>query len=212
MKIEQTKNIDGLIKICAKISGITYELTSEDFSIIKLMLKNDFGNMSGEEMVEAFRMNSSGKYWEVIEAFQTFSPIFVGKVLREYREFRRKRNLIKPIELKELPRETNDITGERAFATILKIWRQEKQLPMIASWNKAFKHLEKEGMITISNEEKAAIYEAEKAKVESEISKLRSMMMDSSKLMKDLNKIYLQIQSRKTCIKNYLEKNHPIDA
>ena len=61
-----------------------------EITIVSKFVKDNFKNLTIKNVIKAFEINSSGKYWETIEPYGVLDTIFIGKILRNYTEEKRK--------------------------------------------------------------------------------------------------------------------------
>lgn len=61
-----------------------------EISIVSKFVKQNFKNLTVKNIIKAFELNSSGKYWQTVEPYGVLDTIFIGKILRNYSEERRK--------------------------------------------------------------------------------------------------------------------------
>lgn len=89
-----------------------------EINIVSKFVKDHFKNLTIKNLVKAFELNSSGKYWETIEPYGVLDTIFVGKILKLYAEEKRKYNIRK----KQNPKQLSLSEGNPATDEIAKKW------------------------------------------------------------------------------------------
>ena len=192
------------LNICKSYSGIRQDISDAEEMVIQDLILTEFKSLDQQEICKAFKMNASGKYWETIEAYQTFSPIFVGKVLTEYKEWKRKEaakpKLIEPAKQLEAPKED----FSKHFDYVKREYKEKGILPP-ANWSGLYCWMEDKGMIKLSNDEKKKIYNQVKSEAELEITNRRSLLQSYADLLVNLNESNLKVASRKKAIENYLK-------
>tara|TARA_R110000751_G_scaffold15179_2_gene48996 strand:- start:52 stop:615 length:564 start_codon:yes stop_codon:yes gene_type:complete len=105
-----------------------------EINIVSKFVKDHFKNMTIKNLVKAFELNSSGKYWETVEPYGVLDTIFVGKILKFYAEEKRKYNIRKKQNPKQLSlSDGNPVTDEIAKEWLQKIRKElasnEKKIP-----------------------------------------------------------------------------------
>lgn len=198
--------MNKLLNICKNYAGIREDLTEAEEMVIIDLIQTEFKAIKEHEVGKAFKMNASGKYWESVIAYQIFSPIYVGKVLTEYREWKRKEAMkVKPIEpARQLEAPKEDFAKHLEY--VKKHYEKDGVLP-IANYSGLFKWLEEKGEINLSISEKEAIFNRVKQEVEGQIKHRKSMLTDWSDLLIDLQEDSLRIRSRKEAVRDYLRLN-----
>lgn len=193
-----------LLNICKAYSGIREDITEAEETVIQDLILTEFKSLKPESIAKAFKMNASGKYWATIEAYQTFSPIYVGKVLSMFKEWQRKENmkvkLIEPAKQLEAPKED----FAKHFDYVKREYKEKGILPP-ANWSGLYLWMEDEGMIKLSNDEKKNIYNQVKSEAEAEIKNRRMQLQSYSDLLVNLNESNLKVAARKKAIENYLK-------
>lgn len=194
--------MNKILNICKSYSGIREDITKAEEAIIMDMVNTEY-HLKADDVLKAFKMNASGKYWEVVEAYNLFSPIYVGKVLTAYKEWRRKENM-KPVPAERQLNAKPDKTVQEHFEWVKKIWDKEKRLPP-ANYSAIFKWLESEGKINLSDEEKNAKFEELKRSINNRINERRVKMQPFRDLEKELMPMSLKAQARKNEVREYLK-------
>jgi len=88
-------------------------LTDQEYFTIKEFLIDEYKDFSAEEIIEAFKKLSAGKIKVDIDHYGKLSPIYLGAVLRAYKEMRHK--AIAEAE-RNAPKEEKEVTTEEKKA------------------------------------------------------------------------------------------------
>lgn len=186
--------------------GIRKALTEPELCIILEFMQEFHKTLTLNDVSKAFGLYSAG-YLDFNEShYQSLDNVFIGKVLKSYKEWKRKENA-KPklIEVeKQLPEPKSD--PKRSFEFICKVWDDEGKLPRIANWKTAFEYAEKEGLINMSDEEKREAFKKKQAEVQRKINDARGKMEDYRKLEFDLQPLNVKSECRKDAIIKYLKE------
>ena len=190
-------------------SGMREELTEAEEITVLDIINTEFKNLKAEQVVTAFKMNASGKYWKAVIAYQTFSPFFVGDVLGKYKEWLRKDNLkpkayIEPSH--QIGNELDPIAEmEKAFKFIEKVYKEQKIFPIIANWSDAFLYAEENGLINLSLDEKTNLKVAVLNEIKSK--QLQTRLDTGIKgSVTEFGKGNVKVQCRKKALTNYFKK------
>lgn len=194
-----------LLNICKTFAGIREDITDAEEMVIVDLIQTEFNFLSPEEIGRAFKMNASGKYWEIIEAYQTFSPIYVGKILTAYKEWKRKENakpkLLEP--LKQLPEAKID--PKKSFDFIKNVWINEGKMPIIANWKIAFDYAENKGLIKLTDKQKLKKYQEKEQQIRLKIQTDRFKEGNFRKINIAIDSINIKTECRKDAIFEYLK-------
>lgn len=198
------------MKTCAKLAGITQDLSKDDYLVVGLMLKEEFGHLKSSYLKEAFIKYAAGKLGS-FEHYNSFTTKFVSQVINSYKEYRAKQNTQKRIEpgmqieeRKETPREA----AERAWNFLDECYRDNEEV-MFANWSGAYKWGEHIGEIKLSKEEKIRVMQQVKANVDKQKKQSRARGEKFSQLINLLStETGLKIECRKIILKEYFEKKY----
>ena len=178
--------MNKLLNICKSYSGIREDITEAEEALILDLIKTEFKSLQPEDIAKAFKLNASGKYWTQIKAYQTFSPIFVGEVLGNYKEFVRKANLKPQIQQGEVKlmgnKQDEPHEQKRAYEFILKTYCESGMFPIIANWSMAYRYAEDNGFIELSIEDKEKV----KSSIISEIKRVQAEKRQRTGIREDL--------------------------
>lgn len=208
MTIEKLKKPKEFIRTIAKLSGITNELGADDILVVGHLLKEKYGHLNTNYIKDAFLTYSTGDLGE-FEHYNSFTTKFVGRVLKEYKEFRRKKRLVQrsaPVERQiEQKTSTPEQEDQRAFEFIKEKVDAGEEL-LFANWSGAFRHAERMGYITLSNEEKKKLFEETKMEVKAilanERAKMRPLSQYHNLISTDTG---IKIECRKRLLIEYLK-------
>ncbi len=87
---ELWKKVGAALNKASVIIGVPSVLTDQEYFTIKEFLIDEYKDFSAEEIIEAFKKLSSGKIKVEIDHYGKLSPIYLGAVLRAYKEMRYK--------------------------------------------------------------------------------------------------------------------------
>ena len=134
-------------------------------------IKEQFGDMSMQEVALAFDLVTSKKIGAEIRHYNSFSKQYIGEVLSAFREFRSKQiKLLKESEdNKRLSEHVKLPTGEEMYNGIKNIALDTGKLMRAADWSAAFLYAQKEGLIDqLNNDEKQMYLDNVRASLKSE--------------------------------------------
>lgn len=87
---ELWKKVGAALNKASVIIGVPSVLTDQEYFTIKEFLIDEYKDFSAEEIIEAFKKLSAGKIKVDIDHYGKLSPIYLGAVLRAYKEMRYK--------------------------------------------------------------------------------------------------------------------------
>lgn len=166
-KNEQIASVDfrKIIFRCAVICSIKNRPDELTLSVLWDYTKKNLSNYTFKEIEKAFIFNQSGQLTETIEHFQAFDLAFFSKVMELWLILKTQtRNRITALLPK--PKEPEPETPENRFQGLLNYINVNKKFPDFWSWEPVFDHMEKEGLIKDTDDEKRAIWKAVKSEFE----------------------------------------------
>lgn len=125
-------DLDALLLYCFSVSGLSpssYPLEADNGVLIDFLLSS-FPTFRLQEIRTAFQMNAAGRFGDVIEHYQNFSPVYLGKImaafkkksedLKKYLESSRSWN--KPVEpIRRSDEIPDEIMVELSYANYMKV-------------------------------------------------------------------------------------------
>lgn len=147
-----------------------------EIQLASRFIKNNFHRMNIKQVIRAFELNSTGKYWQTIEHFGSLDSMFIGKVLKAYNEAKRlhavKHNRSNQKKLPEAP----PCDPEKADDWMRKIRERIAEGPLTDHIKEAIKE-----------EPKRMTFEGEKDLIRSNITSMSLQELDQ--LKKNLEKM-----------------------
>lgn len=138
-------DLDFAIKIWGLIVGLNNGTDLVMRKTISSFLVEYYPSITAKELFEAFRLYAAQKLDFKDSVYDNMNPTFIGKVLNSYKEYCRKRNIIKvtshsePQKALEAPKLDPEQEGKRAFQFIKDNWKEGDIRPY--NWTDAFKWL-----------------------------------------------------------------------
>lgn len=201
------QQFETFVKVLCRISGVT-DYDDTDLMVLKMFLNEKYSHMTGTYIQQAFIAYSAGDLGE-FEHYNNLSPKFIGRVLKHYKEYKAKKNTIKPINSSKQLEEGSDdnpYEWERSYEFILKHMKKGKP-PMIANWHGAFKHLEHIKEIQQTKEEKREFAAKVKEEIESQIKKERNKMQPVSQLLINMvTNSGITLECRRRIVTEYIDQ------
>ncbi len=92
------KEIQQTLVYCAIMVGLKPDKI--EIEIAEKFILMNYPRITINDLIKSFQLNSSGKYWNIIEPFGSFNTIFIGKILLNYNHHinKEKYNKIKQLE------------------------------------------------------------------------------------------------------------------
>lgn len=197
------------LKVCRNYSGIREENTEAEEAVINDLISTEFKSLSPAEIGQAFKMNASGKYWDQVQAYQFFNPSYVGKVLNQYKEWKRKEQMkpkpIEPSKQIEAPKVNEAEERRKAFEKCKEVYAKNREWPITLplSWNLAFQFLEETGELVYKEGEKDKILYNTIMDLNKKIKEAKVLGRNKTDLEIDLRYIKLTVRRRE--VKKYIE-------
>jgi len=141
--------------------GINGSMDDLTMNLLIDFIKNYYGNLEISEYSKAFELYAAQKLDYKEKPYNNFSTAFVGLILNSYKEWLRKANLKPKAYIPPSHQLGNDLDPivemEKAFKFIERVYKEEGKFPHIGNYSDAFLYAEKNGLITLSLEEKKQI-------------------------------------------------------
>jgi len=131
-------------------------------------------NYTFEEVKRAIYFNASGEFPEKIKPYNLFDVIFLSDVMTQWLILKTQtRNRITALLPK--PKEAEPETPQTLYQGLLNYINKNQEFPFSWAWEPVFNHMDKEGLIKDTDEEKRTIWKAVKTEFES---KLETELLD----------------------------------
>jgi len=141
--------------------GINGSMDDLTMNLLIDFIKNYYGNLEISEYSKAFELYAAQKLDYKEKPYNNFSTAFVGLILNSYKEWLRKDNLKPKAYIPPSHQLGNDLDPivemEKAYKFIERVYKDEGIFPHIGNYSDAFLYAEKNGLITLSLEEKKQI-------------------------------------------------------
>ena len=161
IKESQDKELTFYILKSAVQVGINGSMDDLTMNLLIDFIKNYYGNLEIDQYSKAFELYAAQKLDYKEKPYNNFSTAFVGLILNSYKEWIRKDNLKPKAYIPATHQLGNDLDPilemEKAFKFIERIYKEEGIFPRIGNYSDAFLYAEKNGLITLSLEEKKQI-------------------------------------------------------
>jgi len=122
-------------------------------------------NYTFEEVKRAIYFNASGEFPEKIKPYNLFDVIFLSDVMTQWLILKTQtRNRITALLPK--PKESEPETPQSLYQGLLNYINKNQEFPFSWAWEAVFNHMDKEGLIKDTEEEKRTIWKAVKSELE----------------------------------------------
>ena len=195
--------------ICYGI-GIRTALDSHDLDSIFNFISRNFGGLTLKEVILAFDLYSGQKLFFTESHFNSFDLTFIGKVLKSYSVYKINQKSIKPMESEGTKQLTRPKMTKEENALQWYEWMESEvakgKVPLMADFSAIFWHMEKHGIINLSDDEKEMFLDNVRQEIKDMILKLKAERKDYdiwSKKLIDYRK--LKLECRKRIVLNHYE-------
>jgi hypothetical protein len=158
-----------LILKCTTIAAIKNDKVMDELTISLLwnyVLKH-YNNYTFAEIEKAVTYNESGHLDERVEHFHSFSLNYLSRVMGNWLALKNRTR--QRIETLLPPPIIKPETNESLYQGLLNFINANKKFPEMWAWSKVYQHMDECLMISESNDEKRAVFEKVKAKINKEI-------------------------------------------
>lgn len=218
----------GLLRI-SKNLGIQNPPDQTDLDGITVFLINNFGDFTPAEVLYSFELfaagtleteERAGKVVPIERPYGTFNLSFIGSVLKAYRKYRFQ--MLPRIPESHQLQETNpgktvqteEEWEEMNYNIILKFIQDNKQLPVMGSYASTYIHLERLGLVKMTDDEKrdfrdeyrAGRIEYLQTKISDNPFKRYEFLKEIEELQNDKSHV-LKTQVREAAAKKYFTDN-----
>lgn len=205
----QEGSVNNFSQVWNKVAfslGIRKPLTEPELQIILEFMREYHKALTLQDVSKAFGLYSAAELDFQESHFQSMDNVFIGKVLKSYKEWKRKEAAKpKPIEpSKQLEQPKEDF--QKHFDYVKRCYQKDGVLP-IANWKGLFKWMEIKGMINLSNKEKNTILAEVKQEVENQIKHRKAMIQDFSDLLMDLEDDKIKQLARKEAVRRFFKSD-----
>lgn len=150
----QEDSIKRMMVLVCGILGIKNLPDPLTLPFIIRFIRDSFGSLSIEAMVQAFELNALGEFQVEKktrhEHFQNFSIEFIADVLGDYLLLKRK----VLGQVKGLIQEPKDQeqSEKECYDYLVSFVKKNGEVPKVYNWDKAFRYMKEAGLVTESNE------------------------------------------------------------
>lgn len=155
------EEVKQTLKMCFALIGLS--ALPDEFSkqVLISTVLSEFKRFTLQDISEAFRMIVRNQLKGDFGHYNNFSPMYLGKVMAAYEEFKGKkvvqmRQQEKLIEQRqeEVDNRPQHEKDKDEFDLLNKFLETKKEIPMGWNWLNVYAHMDRIGMIDIDNEEK----------------------------------------------------------
>lgn len=211
--------VKNMLKMCFATIGIS--VLPDEFSkqILIESVFSDFKRFSLADIPEAFKMIVRNELTGNFEHFQNFSPMYLGKVMAAYDEFKGKqlvkmRQERKLIEQRQEPEDnrSQEEKDQESYEVLLKVLKDTKQEPIGWNWLNVYRHMDRSGLIDMDNEEKRLFADIVRERIKNEALTARSNGADQFKyrdmlrVLEDDKKRSFQNRCREEYVRNFCKE------
>lgn len=149
-----------------RLNAISYSMgidrvnKTEVLLSISQWIKDQFGDLSMQEVALAFDLVTAKKIGSDIRHYNSFSKQYIGEVLNAFKDFRIKQmKLFKESEAnKQLNEPKPQVSGKEMYEGIKKIALETGKIMKAADWTGAYNYAWKEKLVKRLNEQERAEY------------------------------------------------------
>ena len=140
--------------------GFTKSNSSEITLILAIWIKEQFGDMSMQDVAIAFDLVTAKKIGADIRHYNSFSKQYIGEVLNAFKDFRNKQmKLFKESEAsKQLEEPKPQVTNQEMYEGIKRIALETGKIMKVADWTGAYNYAWKEKLIYRMNDQERKEY------------------------------------------------------
>lgn len=157
---------EEIAQMAQRLNAISFSMgfgnvnATEVFLGLSQWIKEQFGDMSMQDVALAFDLVTAKKIGANIRHYNSFSKQYIGEVLSAFREFRSKQiKLHKESEdNKRLSEHVKTPTGEEMYNGIKKIAIETGKIMRVADWTGAYNYAWKENLIHRMSEKERQEY------------------------------------------------------
>lgn len=201
----------------SKFLGLREPHDKKELGLLLAFLKNQYGDFTMPEISLAFELAMTQQLnIDNINHYQSFSAMYLSMILNSYREFRSDIRM-KKIALEQKQKELNEIKSrpsieereKQNYEGLLKYINDKKQLPIAWDYEGCYNHMERIGIINLTDGQKAEYKNKIEERIKSE-AKLVAME-EGNKAMQNIlsvlhNPTNLKIRCRIEYVKEYFKK------
>lgn len=154
---------EAFVKFLALVStliGVPSPKDSAEKAVIFDYMVQYMGGLTYEEVLLAVKLNLSGEYGEIIEAYNLLSVQYLAKVVDKYRDHRQQE--IRRFKAKLPAPEEKKVSNEDLYNSLIALHKKLGEFPYTFPYGRVYKHLE--AKINLSDDQKKRIFAEEKAK------------------------------------------------
>jgi hypothetical protein len=186
------------------------QLEESQVMLLAKFIIYEFSTLTMQDIEQAIFKAKAGKLDCNPADYNKLSIDFIGRILSSYTEYKRKQTLVKQakeVEAKEhLKLEYTVNEGKQSFDFIKSVYEKGEE-PYIADWCSAFRYMEDEGLINLTNDEKAMFLDLVIEELNEEIKKMKVQRKNPNHLKNLLaSKEKIKNECRKRLVIKYFEK------
>ena len=184
---EGIKQLSIIISEAFTRSGVKGDITTDEVKEIKECIFMFFKALSLDEVAYAFKLERFGRSWLKTEHFQLFNATYVGNVLGNYVEWKKKVKIEHNISAKKDPNEPTEeqirFLENRAVTKAIQLFEETQNVT--SDYTHLYEFFLEKGFINPTNEEKKKYYEDSKEILEMELKELKPTSREESKEIKN---------------------------
>ncbi len=183
------------------------QLEETQIMLIAKFIMYEFTTLTMKDIENAIFKAKAGKLDCNPADYNKLSIDFIGRILSSYQEYKKKETLkVKLEQEKEVLKIEYTPDDEKEAYLFLKSIYEKGEEPFIANWNLAFKFMEENNIINLSNDEKQIFFEMTIEELKEEIRELKVQKKNYTTLKNILNDVNLLKQEcRKRIIKKHFK-------
>jgi len=216
----ESKEIKIILFYCMELVGFPPEnIDSGQLKTIIDFLKGNFPHFKVINIKNAFDLGVKGDFEIDMRHFKSFDSLYVTKVIKAYTLYVNKQNakpkLVDPID-KQLPmsKQSREEEQKQKFEMIDNWVKEKGEIPSLAYWSEAFRHMIRIGLIKISEKEATEFREGVIISLKAKIKDVRyknkglESVQETSLQMKLVSKDSIIKECEKQFIINYYKENN----
>jgi hypothetical protein len=139
------EEVKTMLKMCFALIGISVLPDELSKQVLISSVLRDFKRFTLADVPEAFQMVVRNELKGNFEHYNNFSPMYLGKVMAVYEEFKGK-NMVKIRQQEKLNEQRQEDIDNRP---------ENKKMPMGWNWLNVYAHMDRAGLVDMDNDEKS---------------------------------------------------------
>jgi hypothetical protein len=156
------EEVKTMLKMCFALIGISVLPDELSKQVLISSVLRDFKRFTLADVPEAFQMVVRNELKGNFEHYNNFSPMYLGKVMAVYEEFKGK-NMVKIRQQEKLNEQRQEDIDNRpeeekdleAFDMLMHYLKENKKMPMGWNWLNVYAHMDRAGLVDMDNDEKS---------------------------------------------------------